>query len=118
MTADEEANTANSSAFQLRCSGLLNGRGFKLNADGGPLINVDPNKPYSFTVNLSAGDIALALQVSIAQPFDLAAYDAKFDLSGSDLADAYYLTKPRLAEHRQVSRGRQPAPRGRRIPGQ
>jgi AsmA family protein len=92
MVADEQANTENAFALQLRCTGSLNGRTFKLQADGGPLINIDPNKPYHFTVDVTAGDIALALQASIPKPFDLAAYDAKFDLSGADLADAYYLT--------------------------
>jgi hypothetical protein len=63
-----------------------------LHADGGPLINVDPNKPYAFTVGVTAADISVELQASIPKPFDLAAYEAKFVVSGADLADAYYLT--------------------------
>jgi AsmA family protein len=92
LAADERAKTKGDAAFQLRCTGALNERPFRFHADGGPLINVDPNEPYSFTVDIKAADISLALQASIPKPFDLAAYQAKFVLSGADLADAYYLT--------------------------
>jgi AsmA family protein len=92
LAADERAKTKDDAAFQLRCTGSLNERPFRFHADGGPLINVDPNEPYTFTVDAKAADISLALQASIPKPFDLAAYQAKFVLSGADLADAYYLT--------------------------
>ena len=92
LAADERAKTKDDAAFQLRCTGSLNERPFSFHADGGPLINVDPNEPYTFTVDARAADISLALQASIPKPFDLAAYQAKFVLSGADLADAYYLT--------------------------
>jgi AsmA family protein len=92
LVADEKASTPDNSAFQLHCSGSLNGRPFKLQADGGPLVNVDPHKPYVFTIDVTAGDLSLKVQGSIPKPFDLAAYEAKFSLSGDDLADAFYLT--------------------------
>jgi uncharacterized protein involved in outer membrane biogenesis len=92
LAADERAKTKDDAAFQLRCTGSLNERPFRFHADGGPLINVDPNEPYTFTVDAKAADISLGLQASIPKPFDLAAYQAKFVLSGADLADAYYLT--------------------------
>ena len=92
LAADERAKAKDDAAFQLRCTGSLNERPFSFHADGGPLINVDPNEPYTFTVDAKAADISLALQASIPKPFDLAAYQAKFVLSGADLADAYYLT--------------------------
>jgi len=103
LIADEQAHTNGNSAFQLRGAGWLNGRVFKLEANGGPLINVDPNKPYTFTMDVHAGETSLALQGSVPKPFDLAAYDAKFELSGDDLADAYYLTNlalPNTAKYR------------------
>src|ERR1700678_1746598 len=92
LAADERAKSKDDAAFQLRCTGSLNERPFKFRAEGGPLINVDPSEPYTFTVDAQAADISLALQASIPKPFDLAAYQAKFVLSGADLADAYYLT--------------------------
>ena len=92
LIADERATAADNSAFHLRCAGSLNGKAFKLEANGGPLINVDPGRPYTFTMAVRAGDLSLDLQGSVPKPFDLGAYDAKFVLSGADLADAYYLT--------------------------
>lgn len=92
LVADEKASTPDNSAFRLHCSGSLNGRPFKLQADGGPLINVDPHTPYEFTTDVTAGDLSLKVQASIPKPFDLAAYEATFSLSGDDLADAFYLT--------------------------
>jgi uncharacterized protein involved in outer membrane biogenesis len=92
LAADEQARTQDEAAFQLHCAGSLNGRAFKLQANGGPLINVDPNTPYHFSVHMTAADISLDMHATIPKPFDLAAYDAAFTLSGDDLADAYYLT--------------------------
>lgn len=92
LVADEQGHTQDESAFQLNCTGTLNGRGFKLRANGGPLINADPHTPYRFTVRVSAGEMALDAQATIPKPFDLAEYEATFSLSGDNLADAYYLT--------------------------
>jgi hypothetical protein len=92
LVAEERAGTPDRSAFQLSCAGLLNDRPFKLQANGGPLLNVDPNKPYTFDAGITAGDTSLALQATIPRPFDLAVYRATFTLNGRDLADAYYLT--------------------------
>jgi uncharacterized protein involved in outer membrane biogenesis len=105
LVADEQANTRDDSAFQLHCSGSLNSRAFKLQANGGPLINVNPNTPYDFAIRMSAADISLSMQASIPKPFDLSAYEAKFVLAGDDLADAFYLTNlalPNTAKYRLV----------------
>ncbi len=92
LAADEQVHTQDESAFQLKCAGTLNGRGFSLRVNGGPLLNVDTNSPYRFAVRVSADEMALAAQVTIPKPFDLRAYEAAFTLSGDNLADAYYLT--------------------------
>jgi uncharacterized protein involved in outer membrane biogenesis len=92
LRADEQAHAQDEAAFQLHCAGSLNGRAFRLHADGGPLINVDPNTPYRFALHMTAADISVDTHATIPKPFDLAAYDAAFTLSGNDLADAYYLT--------------------------
>jgi uncharacterized protein involved in outer membrane biogenesis len=92
LVADEQEHAQDEAAFQLHCAGSLNGRVFKLQANGGPLINVEPNTPYHFTVHMTAADISLAMHATVPKPFDLAAYDAAFTVSGDDLADAYYLT--------------------------
>jgi len=92
VTADERAQNAESSAFRLQCTGTINQRSFNLAATGGPLINVDPDKPYQFATVLTAGDIHLHARAEITKPFDLGSYVASFSLSGADLANAYYLT--------------------------
>jgi AsmA family protein len=92
VSVAETANSADSHALKLRGSGKLNGKPFQLSIDGEPLIGVQPSKPYGFETSVTAADIKLSAHASIAHPFDLAAVQASFHVSGSDLADVYYLT--------------------------
>jgi AsmA family protein len=92
VSVAETANSADSHALKLRGSGKLNGKPFQLNLDGEPLIGVQSSKPYGFETSVTAADIKLSAHASIAHPFDLAALQASFHVSGSDLADVYYLT--------------------------
>ena len=91
LSATDQGQTGET-AFTLRCAGSLNDKPFKLDFAGGPLIDIEPTKPYDFDATLSASDIALEAKVSIPKPFDLSAFEAKFRVSGNDLADGYYLT--------------------------
>jgi uncharacterized protein involved in outer membrane biogenesis len=84
--------SAPGAGFSLACSGSLNARPFSLKISGGELLDVDPDKPYDFTAQVSAGDLNLKAQGTFPRPFDLAEYHGKFTISGNDLADAYYLT--------------------------
>lgn len=88
----ETQDSDDSHALKLRGSGTLNGKPFQLKVDGEPLIGVQPSKPYGFETAVTAADIKLSAHVTIAHPFDLAALRASFHVSGSDLADVYYLT--------------------------
>jgi uncharacterized protein involved in outer membrane biogenesis len=88
----ENQNAADNHALKLRGSGTLNAKPFQLVLDGEPLIGVLPSKPYSFETSITAADIKLRAEVKIPHPFDLAALEAAFRLSGNDLADVYYLT--------------------------
>ena len=92
VSVAETATSADNHALKLRGSGKLNGKPFQLNLDGEPLIGVQPSKPYGFETSITAADIKLSAHASIAHPFDLAALQASFHVSGSDLADVYYLT--------------------------
>jgi AsmA family protein len=78
--------------FSLRCTGSLNGKPFEARLDGGPLINLDPDRPYDLEAHLTASDITLEARTSFPKPFDLTVYTVKFEVSGKDLADVYYLT--------------------------
>ena len=92
VSVEENRNTSDNHALKLRGSGTLNGKPFELNLNGEPLIGVQPSQPYAFEAAVAAADIKLNTHVTISRPFDLAALQAKFHLSGSDLADVYYLT--------------------------
>jgi uncharacterized protein involved in outer membrane biogenesis len=92
VSVEENPNTSDNHALKLRGSGTLNGKPFELNLNGEPLIGVQPSKPYAFEAAVAAADIKLNTHVTISRPFDLATLKATFHLSGSDLADVYYLT--------------------------
>jgi len=92
LVAADQAGKDNSAAFQVRCTGTLNEKPFRLEVDGGPLLDLEPDKPYSFSTHLTASDITLDTQVTVAKPFDLGSLAVKFVVSGNDLADVFYLT--------------------------
>jgi uncharacterized protein involved in outer membrane biogenesis len=87
-----EDATREETALNLRGTGVLNGKPFDLKLGGGPLIDVDPSKPYSFDTAVTAADIKLTAHTDIAHPFDLASVRSKFEIKGQDLADIYYLS--------------------------
>jgi hypothetical protein len=94
--ADEAGNESTgfkeNAGFKLNCSGSLNARPFRAQIHGGPLVNLDPDHPYELKAHLTAADMTADAQASFPKPFDLAAYRIKFSVSGSDLANLYYLT--------------------------
>jgi AsmA family protein len=92
LVAAEQAGQDDPSALKIRCTGTLNGKPFTLDANGGPLLDLDPGKPYSFKADLAASDIHLDSHVTVREPFDLGALDVEFVVRGDDLADVFYLT--------------------------
>ena len=92
LVAAEEAGVKNASAFKIEAKGSLNNKPFSMDGAGGPLFNLEPNKPYSFSLHVTASDIELVTQVTLPKPFDLRLLDVQFVVSGKDLADGYYLT--------------------------
>jgi hypothetical protein len=92
LVATEESGKHDASAFKIRSSGSLNAKPFRLEANGGPLLELEPNKPYTFSAHLTASDIDLESHITVPKPFDLSTLDVKFVVSGDDLADVYYLT--------------------------
>jgi uncharacterized protein involved in outer membrane biogenesis len=89
---ETQADSADNHALKLRGSGTLNAKPFELKLDGEPLIGVQPSKPYGFEAAVTAADIKLNAHATISHPFDMGALQATFHLTGSDLADVYYLT--------------------------
>jgi uncharacterized protein involved in outer membrane biogenesis len=92
VVARDEAGKDNASAFEIRAKGSLNEKPFRLDAHGGPLLALTPNKPYTFSLHVTAADIDLDSRVTVPKPFDLGLLDVTFQVSGNDLADVYYLT--------------------------
>ena len=87
-----EVSGQESGGFELRCKGSLNAKPFRADLQGGPLINLDPEHPYQLTAHLTAADIKVDARTSFPKPFDMAQYNVKFEVSGKDLADVFYLT--------------------------
>jgi AsmA family protein len=92
LTAADRAGKDDPEAFKVRLTGTLNAKPFQTRITGGPLVNLTPDRPYSLDAHITASDIKLDARATFPKPFDLSAYDARFDLSGKDLADVYYLT--------------------------
>jgi uncharacterized protein involved in outer membrane biogenesis len=92
LVAADGGGNDDAAAFKIRCKGTLNAKPFTLAADGGPLLAIEPGKPYSFAAHLTASDIDLETHITARKPFDLGALDIGFVLTGKDLADVFYLT--------------------------
>ncbi len=93
IEAHEKGSEANPQAFRVEGRGTLNKKPFDMRVLGGPLVNLDPDKPYPFDLSIAAGDIKVAADGSVRKPFDLGRFTLDVTASGSDLADLYYLTQ-------------------------
>jgi uncharacterized protein involved in outer membrane biogenesis len=89
--AHEKADSGNS-AFGMNGNGSLNAHVFKMNATGGPLLNVKSSVPYPFDIAVMAGDTRVTAKGRVLHPFNLGQLDGAVSMSGNDLADLYYLT--------------------------
>ena len=78
--------------FALIGQGTLNGERFEAHVTGGPLVNVDPGRPYDFDSRVEAGATRIGLAGHIDHPFDFSALSGRFSVSGPDLADLYRLS--------------------------
>ncbi len=78
--------------LEIHCRGSLNAQPFLLEAHGGPLQDIAPNRPYHFETHVSTAAIDLVSHVTLPKPFDMSDLDFTFVVSGEDLANLYYLT--------------------------
>jgi AsmA family protein len=93
VQARENSTKDDPEAFRIQAKGMLNNQPFASRVTGGPLINLDPDKPYPFGLTIEAGDIRIAADGTVRKPFDLARMKLNVRASGSDAADLYYLTQ-------------------------
>ncbi len=91
VDAHERAG-AGRTAFALTGQGSLNGKVFRLNATGGPLLNVRSTTPYPFALTAQAGDTVMKATGQVTHPFDLGRLAGNVSVSGSNMADLYYIT--------------------------
>ena len=91
VSSNEQAG-AGDRAFQLTGEGTLNGNKFLADVHGGPLLNVDVDKPYRFAADLRAGATHVTADGNLPRPFHLDRVWAKTEFSGPTMSDLYYLT--------------------------
>jgi AsmA family protein len=91
IDAKERLGEANK-GFQMTGKGVLNAQPFGLQVTGGPLLNIDRNKPYPFDADIHAGQTYVTAQGAVPKPFDLAQFYMNVTGRGPDLADLYGLT--------------------------
>jgi len=92
VSSQEQVAGYGHGVFVLQGQGTLNGERFVAHVNGGPLVNVDPNRPYDFDGRVEAGATRIRLAGRIDHPFDFAALSGQLFVSGPDLADLYRLT--------------------------
>ncbi len=92
VSSNERATGANRGTFVLDGGGTLAGAPFTVHVGGGPLVNVDPTRPYDFEAKVASGATHASLEGRIPHPFDLGVLTGTFTAGGPDLADLYRIT--------------------------
>ncbi|HWK52162.1 MAG TPA: AsmA family protein [Steroidobacter sp.] len=93
VQAHESIAKSQKFAFGIQGKGSINEQPFNLTVGGGPLVNLDPDQPYPFKLQMRAGDIRVESDGAVKKPFDLARLELNVHAKGGDLADLYYLTQ-------------------------
>jgi uncharacterized protein involved in outer membrane biogenesis len=91
IDAKENLGVANR-GFQMTGQGALNAQPFHLEVTGGPLLNIDRDKPYPFDADIHAGETYVTAKGAVPKPFDLSNFHMDVTSRGPDLADLYGLT--------------------------
>ena len=92
VSTSERSDRSSSEAFRLEGTGKLQRDPFHLLVTGGPLVNVQPDKPYPFNARVDAGATHATARGSIPKPFDLGVFSMAMTMSGPDLERIYHLT--------------------------
>lgn len=91
VEAKEQLGAVNR-GFQMDGKGALNAQPFILQVTGGPLLNIDRNKPYPFNAEIHAGQTYVTAQGAVPKPFDLSQFYMNVTSRGPDLSELYGLT--------------------------
>ena len=93
IEADERATTNQSDAFHIKGQGTINKEPFAMSVTGGALLAVDPEHPYPFALNITAGRNEIDASGRVLKPFDLGQLELQAAVKGKDLAELFYLTQ-------------------------
>lgn len=78
--------------FEVLGRGTINGAPFRAEVVGGPLLNIERNKPYPFDAEIRAGRTLITAKGAVPKPFDLARFSMDATARGPDLAELFPLT--------------------------
>ena len=96
VQAHEKVSHADPKPFRIEGKGTINAEPFKLDVAGGPLRALSPERPYPFTLAITAGENEIKADGEVLKPFDLGALELQVDARGQDLAELFYLTQVTL----------------------
>ena len=82
IQAHETASKEDPKPFRIEGKGTINDQPFELRIAGGPLMNLEPEHPYPFNLDITAGDIRVNSDGRVLKPFSMAGLDFDVTLSG------------------------------------
>ena len=91
INAAEQLGAANR-GFELTGRGSINRESFTLDVTGGPLLNIERDKPYPFDADIRAGDTYITARGAIPKPFDMGEFYMNTTARGPDMGDLFGLT--------------------------
>lgn len=92
VSSNERETGSNRGFFALDGGGSMAKASFTVHVLGGPLVNVDPTRPYDFDARIASGPTHVSLVGHIPHPFDFGVLTGTFTASGPDLSDLYHIT--------------------------
>jgi len=78
--------------FRIAGEGDLNGRPAAFDITADPLASASHDKPFAFAFDERSGDSHLTGRGFLLRSFDFNALDSRFDATGANLKDLYFLT--------------------------
>ena len=83
---------ADNRGCELVGRGTSNGAPFRAELTGGPLLNIERDKPYPFEADIRAGSTYITAKGEVPKPFDLGRFHMDTTARGPDLADLFPIT--------------------------
>lgn len=83
---------ARNRGFELVGKGTINQAPFRAELVGGPLINIERDRPYPFALDIQAGRTFVTARGAVPKPFDLGVFYMNATARGPDMAQLFPLT--------------------------